>query len=116
MGYRSKVVIGMTRKFYNEHKEQVTKLLEHSEVIDNIDKLYFVYDYIKWYSSYPEVANIIDFVSSNSDDICLLRLGEELGDVEEIGSCYEFDLYVNQDIVIPQVEYDTEAKKLLYSK
>lgn len=85
-----------------------------------LDNMYFIWESVKWYDGwydgYAEVDQLNKFVTDNSDECCLLRVGEDLGDAEELGSCYNFDLYVQQAIVTPDFLPDTNASNTLFGE
>lgn len=117
MGYRSNVVIGFTRKFYKKNKKKLDELLEGATIQDNIDQVYASFEWTKWYDDYPEVAALQQLIEDNPKDTCLLRIGEEYDDIEDFNDCFnEFGLSITRTINLPEPEYDTKAKKILYAK
>lgn len=58
---------------------------------------------VKWYTDYPDVESIMNFIvdMATKDKACIgfIRVGEEQGDTEEIGSPWNFDIYTETTIV-----------------
>lgn len=117
MGYRSEVIIAMNTSYYKKNKEVVDKLLKDIDHIqDNIDVMFFCYHSVKWYEDYPDVKAIEEFIRASDEEACLVRLGEEFGDFEHIGNHWDFDIYPNHSISVPEPRFDTVAKKVLFKK
>ena len=59
----------------------------------------FRWDSVKWYDGYKDVDAVMSLLHSLPDeDYGMIRIGEEVGDVEYYGEPSEFDMYVNQCI------------------
>ena len=115
MGYRSDVRIVMSKNGFKEFKKQVKNHIrnykrrnivkgsvsdEYNSVynlLDNVDiskeyvddknKIYFGWDYLKWYDGYEEVDAIMDSLSKLEDKgygYSFARLGESQSDYEEL--------------------------------
>ena len=60
------------------------------------------WDSVKWYSDYPDVSFIENFISENCDldNYRFMRVGEEWDDIEVEGCLFDdpFDLYVERRI------------------
>lgn len=114
MGYRSEVAFVLSNKASNlliekldtlskEEKKDVQSLLEHFDehhVHESGAELYY-WTWIKWYPEYIAVSVIEDFLRSlEEEDFYFIRLGEELGDIEQFGYFYDnpFELHVNCSI------------------
>jgi ribosomal protein S17E len=84
MGYRSEVIVAFKSDFYEENKTLIDKLTAYCDKAFVKNKInYFVWDYVKWYDTYPEVCALEKFISDNSDTkAALARMGEDIGDVE----------------------------------
>ena len=115
MGYRSQVVIAISLDLYGKNKKEINKLLNDAEFNIGDRAVYFSYDSVKWYESYTDVANVMKFINANIDECAFLRLGEEHNDIEELGNCYEFDIYVNRELSWPTAP-SSGAGKVLFSQ
>lgn len=103
MGYYSQVGLCLKRKDMDELKSRLEKLgkdrNEYYSFMDyaDVDRVFdegtedeavlMVWDSLKWYPSYPEVACVEDFLDEiNSrdvdDDFSFVRIGEEVDDIE----------------------------------
>ena len=107
MGYRSEIVITLSKEAKKILEEKLDNLPD--EEAENIESMlsssdtHFIHEsgaelyhwtWIKWYNSYPEVAFIEDFLNSlddegHNEDYCFLRIGEDLGDIEQQGFFYD---------------------------
>ena len=110
MGYRSQVGLIFTHdllpyfmmKVSAKHRESLSewaKIWELPEKDGDMARIHF--NRIKWYSEYPEVQAIEEALSffqelERWNDFAFVRMGEELGDDEELG-CLE-GLYINRSI------------------
>ena len=108
MGYRSDVVIAIDRKVITTHKVLAKKLpaiLEKADVFNSIEDseaIYYVLSSIKWYSTYPEIVECEEFLEGlDTDKYIFVRSGEDMGDIEERGHGYEFDVYTQTSITFP---------------
>ena len=113
MGYRSQVVLAVSKKVMPQFMSTIAKSPEAREMCfahaDRLEKDYdgdgsmlFYWDHIKWYDSYEPIQAIIDFMDwaegeSHEDEFKFVRTGEELDDNESRGWGYE-DIYVNRSI------------------
>ena len=108
MGYRSEVIIAVTKKAYNKFADQAVRdiLKTCDTVTQNKNGYYFHFNSIKWYSDYEEIQKlnkfIEDCVQDNSDNIGFLRIGEDDDDLERIGDPYLFDVFINRSIEFPE--------------
>jgi len=116
MGYRSDVVLVIANEFTEEFENLLLELKFHSEVWDNKyslyrDKTLTVYEFYnwKWYDEHKEIQRIESFLLNLNDlqsiiksnrQGCLVRMGEDYGDYEEIiGNGYDFGIYPQQQII-----------------
>ena len=107
MGYRSEVGFACTEEVNNIFKAIAKANAEFKEFLgyaESSDCRYLWSD-IKYYDSYPDVAcmnNIMEFLDNAGldEEYGMLRIGEELEDIETKGMPYEFDMYVNRSIEI----------------
>lgn len=104
MGYRSEVVIGVKEDALSEVMDE--KLKEALRDCDSIhkkeDKIYFKWEWVKWYSDYDDVKVVMDMLNNlKHDDYGFLRLGEEHNDTEESGEAYSFGIGLKREIDYP---------------
>ncbi len=106
MGYRSDVVIALSKHAYMENvvlQSNLPKVLKDNlpEYKKYFGYYWFIYGF-KWYEEYPEVEEVMDFLRNISeDDFAFARLGEEYGDVEFEGDTGLFEIYVNHELCTP---------------
>lgn len=113
MGYRSDVTIGVTKALYVKALllNNIPKALEGVDKLETTHNIYWQIEGWKWYDSYPEVMDIIEWFNwcfdeteedeSDETNFGALRLGEEFGDREEWGDPSDFDIYSSQYISSP---------------
>lgn len=110
MGYRSEVYIAVSKELYVKCQllNNIPKALQGlPEMVTTEDCVYWLIEGWKWYPNYPEVQEIeawFDWCIENESgesDFGAIRLGEETGDIQEWGSPWDFELYVNQSISCP---------------
>ena len=70
---------------------------------ERLDRLYF--DHLKWYESFNDVDmfnRLMEHLDANGLDefYGFIRIGEETDDIEQRGSPYEYDMYINRSIEI----------------
>jgi len=107
MGYRSSVVIGMTKVKYAE----IVLFGKIPEFLSNTpestdDAVYWFIDDIKWYPSYEEIIEIENFFRELEDIegkpvFGALRIGEDDDDIERWGMPSDFDIYLERSISYP---------------
>lgn len=119
MGYRSDITIGMTKELYMKcvllgNIPACLAEYKDDEVTTRTGKHYWVVEGWKFYEGYPEVQEIRDWFdwcdeskeaqppeNDNNPQFGAIRLGEEIGDIEEWGDPGHFDLWINQSISLP---------------
>ena len=110
MGYRSQVGLIFTHdllpyflmKVSAKHRESLSEWAEMWELPEkdgDIARIHF--NWVKWYPDYPEVKAIEEALSffqelDRWEEFAFVRLGEELGDDEELGHLE--GLYINRSI------------------
>jgi len=97
MGYRSQVAIGITKKAFEKHVDQKTKPFEDCDLIyDSEDNVTFLWEDVKWYDSYSDVQAITKVIkealAEDETSVGMVRIGEEAGDIETLGSPWEFEI------------------------
>ena len=70
---------------------------------ERLDRLYF--DHLKWYEGYHDVDmfnRLMEILDAYGLDefYGFIRIGEETDDIEQRGSPYEYDMYINRSIEI----------------
>lgn len=93
MGYRSEVAIALTENHYNQLFEAaknvkdfdntwLVSFLSNPKRKETIDETYMLItdDWIKWYSSYPEISFIENFLNNHRH--AFIRIGEDDNDSE----------------------------------
>ncbi len=114
MGYRSDVGIVVNLEelsaalepLHKEERKAVEELLAEADVtrIGPLGMRLYVWQSIKWYSSYHTCQWVENFARSASENGAFTRIGEDLADIEEggnleIGSEKDcFDLGVSRDL------------------
>lgn len=101
MGYRSQVVIAMNKAAFRRldpiiNTEAKDLFEDHDECFTSKNgDIIIVWQWIKWYPSYKDVASVeafVDDICSNSEDyiddpqVSFLRIGEDDGDIERKNS------------------------------
>ena len=106
MGYRSEVVIAIDNRYKNYQlicpNVGYTFLEKLSdEKIQREDYVIYLFSSIKWYDVYKDISNVHKYLielKEQNIDYGFLRLGEEVGDIEEEGNPGNYDLWVSQQI------------------
>ena len=105
MGYRSQVAIAISKEEYVQDSlllHTVPKWLKEEPPAQVSDSVYWRFSGVKWYDSYPEVAEVMSYLSKKeAQNYGFVRTGEDIGDIEEEGEPWEFDLYATQGIETP---------------
>ena len=110
MGYRSQVTLAIKKDFYDDlivlnHK--LPDLIIGSTIINKPDVVIFNWDDIKWYESYPEISEVINFMEfmDNHSELNnipplygFMRMGEEYADFDSLGEPYEYGLDYTREI------------------
>jgi hypothetical protein len=96
VGYRSNVVIALTKEAYLDAaliNSKLPQILKEEQYEINELGMYWLFRQNKWYESYPEVAEVMNFLETlDMDAYAFLRVGETSGDIEEQGSPIDFDI------------------------
>lgn len=100
MGYRSEVAYTLSHKARKEIllKGLTTLSTEDYEILENLlsdqeaddyheneHGIYVHHRFFKWYSTYPEINLIEDYINNNLEEASISRIGENLNDVEQYG-------------------------------
>lgn len=108
MGVRSTVVIAIDKEALLKQialSNQLPKLLSDEGNFENkVSEEFIVYWHfsgIKWYDTYPEVADVIAFLDLFADDAFGLLELVETGEVEEMGNPGDFDIFTETFISSP---------------
>lgn len=111
MGYYSEVAIAMWQDDLKEmfalasSKDNALNLLKNAEIRESGNKSVIYWNSVKWYDGYDEVKFIRSFLKQNNKEYYFVRVGEEIGDIEEIDNIddrYELwdEVYPEQSIVV----------------
>ena len=104
MGYESKVAIGCSRKVVKKYKNIFEEQnIYPDEIYANDNCAAFFWNWTKWYDDFDDVKAVMNLTEELMEDdencISYLRIGEEFGDYEELGTpgiIYPFiDIKVN---------------------
>ena len=105
MGYTSNLII-RCKKFKADELLQflATQDLQDciSDLVVSSEYIQFTMHSIKWYESYSDVKAVNQFINDNQEHMCMLRIGDDMDDIEEYGACnnhnltYHFILDINQ--------------------
>ena len=117
MGYRSDVGLALSKTGAIRLQEKLNSFDKDSETFFNVTEFLeyahkhlkheesgaelFLWDYLKWYDSFPEVHFFEDLMSELEwDDFLFLRIGEDMNDNEEKGSFWDnpFELSILRTI------------------
>ena len=126
MGYRSEVAIGLTDCAVRllatlmEHDENLQDLISSADKsawycaeVDRPDRpvakmpfedskdygCNFHWDYVKWYEDYEDIAAMTSFLNAlPTEDFRFVRVGENAGDIEEMGDYYDCEIYVQRSV------------------
>jgi hypothetical protein len=107
MGYRSEVVLALSKEVYMEYavlsKTLPKLLLREAPTVIESRGYYWKFGGIKWYDTYPRVIEVDEFFDKLEieKDYAFVRIGEEITDIEEKGDCYHFDIYPRASIDSP---------------
>lgn len=111
MGYYSEVAIAMWQDDLKEmfalasSKDNALNLLKNAEIRESGNKSVIYWVSVKWYDGYDDVKFIRSFLEKNNKEYYFVRVGEEIGDIEEINNIndgYELrdEVYPEQSIVV----------------
>ena len=112
MGYYSQVTIGMEKQYYVESAlitQALPKLLVQEKAIATTDAVYWTFEAIKWYESYPYIQECETYfetlkkaqLNNNYPIFGAIRIGEDSHDYEEWGHPYSFDICTSRLITSP---------------
>ena len=121
MGYRSDIVIGMSKELYTKCMllNNIPEALNNEQTAIINGTVYWRINDWKWYDDYPEVRSIQDWFNWCTDEevnprtepteagnypsahFGALRSGEDVGDFDEWGEPSDFDIYRLSDIDAP---------------
>jgi len=120
MGYRSSVALAISKElmprfltvFAKCPEAQAMVFKDHDQLDEDYDGdgTFFVHwDHIKWYTSYPEVAAIEEFIAecelddfedldNSYEHYRFIRLGEDNDDSEEMGELCSYDINIRREL------------------
>ena len=104
MGYRSEVVVKFSEKasevvkvFYKMDK-QIKELIDAADT-KCADFSSIHWGWIKWYDNFEDITAFMDMLDQIGDEnYGMIRLGDDVNDVEHYGDPSSFDMYVNRTI------------------
>ncbi len=100
MGYRSEVAYTLSHRARKEIllkglttlSEDDYEILENllseeeaDEYHENEHGIYVHHNFFKWYSTYPEISLIEEYINDHPEEASISRIGENLTDVEQHG-------------------------------
>ena len=106
MGYRSEVVVRFTdnatkvvKKFY-ELDKQIKGLIDDSDNWGDFDHIGCIHwDWIKWYDDDEGIIAFTDMLNQLGDKgYGMIRIGDELDDIEYCGNTCDFNMHVERSI------------------
>ena len=109
MGYRSDVKTIIKKSDYERMKTELVEneLFKYATVkeVSKIDGVILEWRDVKWHEGYNEVAEIEKFIT-NLDVYKIIRIGEEIGDIEILENAGENDEYdfINTIDVVTYIE------------
>jgi len=99
MGYRSQVAIAFKKEIYHQYENTLKKHIKDCDQISQTEgatAYIFTWDDVKWYPSYEDVRTIMNVLAEcEEEDYGFVRVGEEAGDVEELGSPAEYEIEIH---------------------
>ena len=110
MGYRSDVIIAVSKETYIKHSlllQDIPSLLKTQPPVHSELGVYWKLEYNKWYPDYADIEEIEEFfgtLAEEGEDFGAIRVGEEYRDVKEWGNPEEFEIYTQQSIYCPALE------------
>tara|TARA_B100001758_G_C18318764_1_gene562051 strand:- start:673 stop:999 length:327 start_codon:yes stop_codon:yes gene_type:complete len=106
MGYRSEVVVKFSdnavkvvKKFY-ELDKQIKELIDDSEDSHRWELIQAIHwDWIKWYDDDEGIIAFTDMLNQLGDKgYGMIRIGDEMEDIEYYGNTCDFNMYVERNI------------------
>ncbi len=106
MGYRSEVVIALNKTVIAKlvlTGNTLPKLFLYADnQLINDCAYYYIFEGIKWYQEYPEIIYINSFLDTlDIADFGFIRSGDEVTDIEILGSPYNYDMYLEKHLSYP---------------
>lgn len=92
MGYRSDVSLTMYQEDFNtmvekaaSESEEALSLIKYSTLYQNSHNktVTMFWNCVKWYEEFEDVGFIVSFIRRDGMQYRLIRVGEEMGDIEE---------------------------------
>ena len=107
MGYRSDVVIAITKEvkakviLLDNKLPELLRNYAEEHIEETTGVIYYEMCGVKWYESYPDVIQVVEFLDTLSqEDYHFLRAGEEAPDSETRGNL-EAEIYLENYISKP---------------
>ena len=101
MGYRSQVIVAVETNLYKINKELIDRLTSDCDTRRSTKEvIYFTWDWVKWYDTYPEVIELQEFINSNEKQSALARMGEDADDFDFLNDPESFDIHYKRELSI----------------
>ena len=104
MGYRSEVAVRLSEqaaevvKIFCKLDKRINQLVNDADISD-LQSGCLQWSWIKWYDGYEDIDAFNAMLDQiGSEDYGLIRLGEEIEDIDYQGCPSDFDMYVNRSI------------------
>lgn len=97
MGYRSEVYLKASIELKEGFESQFTKESHYYDYIKSDEEYFYVYwSWVKWYHSYKEVKDIINWVNAERDEfyVGMIAVGEDNA-TEQYGDTSEVDMWTS---------------------
>ena len=105
MGYRSQVIVAVKKSLLKDNSEILQLLMESDEASQTKTMAYFLFHDAKWYEHYPSNQKIENFIADNEEYCAIVRIGEDYGDIQEIGNTYDLGLRIER---YAHIEFETK--------
>ena len=91
MGYYSDVALVVNEKVdVSPETQRIMRLLSFDLAGRSEGCRLWIATTLKWYDSYPDIDHLVQWLRSlNDEDYRFLRIGEDIGDTEDLGSFYD---------------------------
>lgn len=96
MGYRSEIVLAVKGEIPQEIKSALYAMFEGN--VNHPSGTVYHATWIKWDDTIEEVKLIMDWLDDHPDNYYMLRLGEELGDIEYLGDWFDNPFQIGYEI------------------
>ena len=116
MGYRSQVAIAIKKEEFQKHNTvKLSEALKDCDLVEQgNDHFTFIWEDVKWYPNYADVA-LIEAVLDEIDDpnYGFVRIGEDDNDIEKKGEYWEYGL--NVSVSLSSEEGESVSKEYFFA-